>query len=238
MVDHIRNELAQFRHDAQQALEAIELRPLLKGISHLVACIAAVFGCVVLAAHAGHPLQLTASLIYGIGLSLALGTSAMYHRVKWKSRAHRLMRKLDHSMIFILIASSYTPFVLLALDGSWRVASIVSVWVLCTSAIIMRMAIRNLPRVVMAILGLGLGGGAIILFPALHHHIPPSSLTLLAVGGGLYIMGAIVYIFKRPNPFPRVFGFHEVFHAFVVAAAVCHFVAIWPLVTHTNPMAG
>jgi hemolysin III len=232
MVNELRDELANLREDMAQAVDHYVRKPLLRGISHLVAFIASIGTGLVLVLQASAAAQFVASIVYTGGLTLALGTSALYHRVRWSERGGRFVQKLDHSMIFVLIASSYTPILLLSLDGGWRVWTMVAVWVIASAGIIMRLVITNLPRLALVSSYIGMGWVAIILMPKLAHTMTPSSFTLLCIGGGLYTIGGIVYLFKRPDPLPRVFGFHEVFHAFVVAAAACHYAAIWPLVSH------
>ena len=226
----VREELAHLRDEAAILFEAYLARPLLRGISHVLGFFTAIGAVVVLALQAGAAVQLVASLIYGAGLALALGTSALYHRVKWRPAAYRRIRKLDHSMIYVLIASSMTPFALLALDGSWRVGVLIGIWVLAAAGVLLRWLVENQPRWLMVSSYIGMGWAAVTLFPALSK-LSPAAVTLTIIGGLLYTVGGLVYLFKYPNPLPRVFGFHEVFHALVVAAATCHFLAVWPLVT-------
>ncbi|MCW2956778.1 MAG: hemolysin [Thermoleophilia bacterium] len=228
--DDVRDELAHLRDEAAIHFEAYLARPLLRGISHLIGFVAALGGIVALVIQAGVAVQIVASLIYGFGLAAMLGTSALYHRIKWRPRAHRLMKKLDHSMIFVLIASSSTPFMLLALDGTFRIVMIAAVWGLAITGIVLRFAVENLPRALQVVFYIGLGWSGVAVMPALAE-MSPAALVLTTIGGVLYTFGGLVYLFQKPNPFPKVFGFHEVFHAFVVVAATFHFMAVWPLVT-------
>lgn len=231
MVHEMREELAQLRDDVVHAVDTFVRKPMLRGVSHLAGFIVSIGTGLVLVLQATMAVQLVASIIYTGGLTLALGTSALFHRVRWSERRNRLMQKLDHSMIFVLVASSYTPILLLSLDGGWRVWSMVGVWVLASAGIIMRLAVPNLPRAVLVSAYVGLGWVAVLLLPKLAEVMVPSSFVWLIIGGLLYTIGAAVYLFKRPDPLPRIFGFHEVFHAFVVAAAACHYLAVWPLIT-------
>jgi len=231
--DNVREELTHLRDEAAILLEAYLARPLLRGVSHLVAFIAALGGVTALIVQAGAALQVAASLVYGIGLAAMLGTSAMFHRIKWRPRAYKWVRKIDHSMIFVLIASSSTPFMLLTLDGGWRIGMLIGIWSLAITGVVLRMSIEHLPRPVMVALYIGVGWSGIAVFPALSRAAPASTVLAL-IGGLLYTFGAVVYLTQRPNPLPKVFGFHEVFHAFVVAAATCHFLAVWPIVTGSN----
>ncbi|MCW2961276.1 MAG: hemolysin [Thermoleophilia bacterium] len=232
--EHVREELTHLRDEAAILFEAYLARPMLRGMSHVVGFIIALGGITTLAIQAGAPIQLAASLIYGFGLAAMFGTSALYHRIKWSPRAHRLMKKLDHSMIYVLIASSYTPFLLLALDGTFRIVMLATIWGLAIGGVVLRVVVENQPRALQVLSYIGLGSAVIMLMPAIGD-MSLMALVLLAIGGALYIFGGLVYLFQKPNPFPKVFGFHEVFHAFVVVAATCHFLAVWPLVTGTLP---
>lgn len=226
----IRDELVHLRDEAAILMETYLARPVLRGMSHLLACAVAFIAAALLVVQAGATIQVAASAIYGAGLTASLGVSALYHRVKWRPRAYRWIRALDHSMIFVLIASSYTPIILLALDDSWRIAALVVVWGISIAGVVLRLSVRQLPRPVMVGLCVGLGWGALSLLPALGA-MSITALTLVIASGVIYTMGGFVYLLRRPDPLPRIFGFHEVFHAFVVIAATLHFVAVWPLVT-------
>jgi hemolysin III len=228
--EELREEFGHLRDEAAILLEAYLARPLLRGVSHLLGFFTAIGAVLALAIQAGAVIQLVASLIYGAGLALALGTSALYHRIRWRPVAYRRIRKLDHSMIFVLIASSCTPFALLALDGGWRIAVLVGIWSLAAFGIVLRWLVDNQPRWLQVAMYIGMGWAGVSMLPGIAH-TSASVLALTIVGGVLYTIGGIVYLFQRPNPLPRWFGFHEVFHAFVVAAATCHFLAVWPLVT-------
>jgi hemolysin III len=228
--DDIRDELGYLRDEAAILLEAYLARPLLRGVSHLVGFITAIGAVLALALSAGAAIQLVASLIYGAGLAAALGTSAIYHRVKWRPRAYRFVRRLDHSMIYVFIASSATPFALLAIDGTWRVTVLVGIWTLAAIGVSMRWLIDNQPRWLLVSTYIVMGWAGLALLPALRH-LSDTGIALVVAAGLLYTVGGFIYLFQRPNPLPRWFGFHEVFHALVVAAATCHFLAVWPLVT-------
>jgi hemolysin III len=133
-------------------------------------------------------------------------------------------------MIYVLIASSCTPFALLALDGGWRVGVLIGIWGLAAAGVTLRWVVENQPRWLQVATYIGMGWAGATLLPALDK-MSTTAATLTIVGGLLYTVGGLVYLFQRPNPLPRIFGFHEVFHALVVAAATCHFLAVWPLVT-------
>jgi hemolysin III len=205
--------------------------PSLRGLSHLAAAGVAIVGAVVLAINAPTGVQMAAGVIYGIGLTLALVTSGIYHRLKIDPRLGPFLRKLDHSMIFVFVGATYTPFLLLALDNGWRVATMVGVWILATAGVAIRMSVKRVPRLLLVGMLAGMGWAAVPLIPTMLEKLSMTSFVLVAVGGGLYTVGAIVYATRWPRLSARHFGFHELFHLFVVGAAVCHFAAIWPLVT-------
>lgn len=234
MTSHGEGELAHLREEAAELAQSIAEVPLLRGVSHLAAFFVAVAGGIVLVLQADLPVQLAGALIYSLGMALALGTSAVYHRVKWAPRAKAIMRNVDHSMIFVFFACTSTPVFLLSLEGSWRIGGLVAMWVLATAGVVMRVAVPNLPRALLVASYLGLGWAMAVLMPQLYVHAPRETFLLLVVGGILYTAGAFIFLFRRPDPIPRIFGYHEVFHVLVIAAAACHYAAVYPLVTGTT----
>lgn len=229
-MNKFREELQHISHDVKESLEAIVVVPLLRGFSHVVASFAAGASALVLALQAVGVTQLVAGLIYGSGLTLALSTSAIYHRGGWKPRAKRLWQRLDHAMIFVLVGASYTPILLVGLDGWWRVVSMIAVWSMAALGITMRFSVKEMPRWVLVSSYMSIGWVALALLPKLWFALDTTTFVLLLAGGLLYSMGAAVFLFKRPNPIPHIFGFHEVFHVFVILAATCHYFAVWPLI--------
>ena len=168
--------------------------------------------------------------VYALSVAGLFGTSALYHRVHWRSLAALLwMRRLDHSMIFVLIAGTYTPFAMLALHGPLALAILVVVWVGALAGIAFNLAWISSPKWLHAALYVVLGWVAVAASPQLASTIGVGGLTLLALGGVLYTLGAVVYAARRPDPLPSVFGYHEVFHALVIVAAALQFavVAFW-----------
>jgi hemolysin III len=156
--------------------------------------------------------------------------SALYHRIDWQSLAWRdWMRRLDHSMIFVLIAGSYTPFAVLVLRGPLGVAILLGVWVAAGLGVVCNLVWRYAPTWLRSALYVGLGWIAVAAVPQLGAAIGPFGLTLLGLGGVLYTLGAVVYALRRPDPAPTVFGYHEVFHILVIAAAVLQYtvIAFW-----------
>ena len=208
--------------------EAIALvKPKLRGVSHEWAFFVSLFFGAGLILLASTPKATLAVAIYAVSLSALFGTSALYHRVNWKRPNVRLwMRRLDHSMIFFLIAGTYTPFALLALHGTLATAILVVVWVGAIAGAIVEMIWIDHPKWASVLIYMSLSWVAVVCFPALWSSLGIAGALLLIAGGALYSAGAIVYATQRPNPNPAIFGYHEVFHLFVIAAALAHFSAI------------
>ena len=205
---------------------AEDLVPALRGVLHAWAFwFAAVAGGVLIALAPGGTARLAAA-VYALGLCALFAGSATYHRWRWDVRWRPLLRRIDHSTIFVFIAASYTPMALLVLSGQLRVVVLATVWAGALSGVVFSVVWIGAPRWLVAGTYLALGWVAIIATPQLVDRLPITPLALLAAGGLLYSAGAVVYALKRPNPAPRVFGFHELFHAFVIGAAVSHFVAM------------
>jgi hemolysin III len=199
-------------------------KPLLRGVSHEVAAAFAVAGWAALLQAAPGRRALLAAAVYGLALTAQFAISALYHRPRWDTRARLVMRRLDHAAIFLLIAGTYTPFCLL-LPGGGR-GLLVAVWAGALAGMVLSVAWPLAPKWLMAALTVGLGWVIVPLLPALHVTIGAGGLWLLAGGGVAYTVGALVYATRRPDPFPRVFGYHEVFHALVILAAALHYVAV------------
>ena len=200
-------------------------KPRLRGVLHQYAffvSLAAGAALVALAQGAGR----AAALIYALALSGLLGVSALYHRVDWSPGARRWMRRLDHSMILVLIAGTYTPFALVVLSGPVARVVLAVVWVAALVGIVVNVLWVRAPKWVMASFGVALGWLLAIVAPELVTEAGVLVVVLLAVGGVLYTIGAIVYAVGRPDPVPAVFGYHEVFHVLVVVAAAVHYAGV------------
>ena len=207
------------------------IKPRLRGVSHQYAFFVSL-ACgagLILAASDGR--ARVAATIYALAVSALLGTSALYHRVTWRPGPRRWMRRLDHSMIFVLIAGTYTPVALLALSGPLARAILIAVWAGAAAGIVFKLAWIDAGRSpigkwLFAAVYLALGWVSVAVFGELPAAIGWLGLAGLAAGGLLYTVGAIVYAIGRPNPIPNVFGYHEVFHALVIAAAGLHYAVI------------
>ncbi|MCU1672507.1 MAG: Hly-III family protein [Frankiales bacterium] len=202
------------------------LKPRLRGVLHEAAfAISLVTGTVLIClADAGR--ERVAASIYSASVALLFGTSAAYHRGTWSPRAHALMARLDHSMIFLLIAGTYTPFCLLLLDGTTRLVFLSIVWGGAITGIVLRNTVRRPARWLFVGLYLALGWVALGIMPDVLREGGLTVLALLLLGGLFYSVGAVVYARQRPDPSPSWFGFHEVFHALTLAAFVTHYVAV------------
>jgi hemolysin III len=202
-------------------------KPKLRGVSHQWAFFVSLCAgaALVIAAPAGTP-RLTAA-IYAFTVAGLFGTSALYHRITWASqRARAWMRRLDHSMIFLLIAGTYTPFAVLVLDGALSTVILIVVWAGAVGGIVMKLLWINAPKGLMAIIYCALGWVALAAFPDLLEELGVTGGLLVAFGGLLYTAGAIVYALRRPDPVPTVFGYHEVFHALVILAAAVQYAVV------------
>ncbi len=203
------------------------VKPKLRGVSHEWAFFLSLGFGVTLILLAKTPEATLAVAIYAVSLSALFGTSALYHRVNWTRPNVRMwMRRLDHSMIFFLIAGTYTPFALLVLDGPLADAILAVVWIGAIAGAIVEMVWIDHPKWVGAIIYLAIGWVAVAAFPELWSEMGVAGTMLVATGGLLYTAGAVVYATQRPNPAPATFGYHEVFHLLVIAAAAAHFSAI------------
>ena len=215
--------------EAKTAAEILIARskPRLRGVSHEWAFfISLVAGAaLIVAAPNGH--ARVAMAVYAFSLSGLLGTSALYHRVDWRRpEIRRWMRRLDHSMIFLLIAGTVTPFALLVMSGSLADALLIAVWAGALAGIVVELIWVDAPKWVSTIVYLAVGWIGLLGFPAIVVAAGVGAGALIAAGGVLYTAGAVIYARQRPDPNPAVFGYHEIFHALVIAAAAAHFAAI------------
>jgi hemolysin III len=168
-----------------------------------------------------------ATSVYAGTVSLLFGTSALYHRVSWDKLRRAVMARLDHSMIFVFIAGTYTPFALLVLPPRTGEIVLTAVWVGALAGVALKAAWFTAPRQLTVPLYLALGWVAVLVFPELLRGGGVAAFVLLVAGGLMYTAGAVVYACRRPDPAPHLFGYHEVFHLCTVVAALCHYLAVW-----------
>jgi len=205
---------------------AAPAKPKLRGRIHEVAFFVSIPAGIVLVLLAGSAVAGAAAAVYALSLTAVFGASAAYHRGRWSPVALRRMKRLDHSMIFVLIAGSYTPISVLALHGAWSVVMLSVAWVGAAVGITLKLAKIDGLRVTTGALYIGLGWFALVATPEILRGVPLPAFLLMVAGGLLYTAGAIVFASKRPDPRPAVFGYHEVWHSFMTAAVVCHWVMI------------
>lgn len=191
--------------------------------------VALVCGIVLSAVAATRPgwTPLVSCLIYSVTVCGLFGTSALYHRRVWSERGYQIMRRMDHSMIFVFIAGTYTPLCVLLLDRSTAILMLALVWGGALAGVAVKLIWPHAPRWVSAPLYLALGWVSVAILPQILSQGGVTVLVLLAAGGAVYSIGAVCYALRRPNPWPTVFGHHEFFHACTLVAAGCHHIAIY-----------
>lgn len=203
-------------------------KPLLRGWFHAAAALAAL-GLTIALAWRSHTdvARLISMLVFGLSMIELYTVSAIYHIGRWREGQRRVLRSVDHANIFVLIAGTYTPICVNVLGGWVRVALLVAIWALAAAGIGVALFAARIPRWVNASLYVGMGWVGVLALPAFAAVLPWAALATLLLGGLLYTLGAVVYALKRPDPFPRILGFHEVFHLFVVAGGVAFAVMVW-----------
>ena len=216
--------LAGTQYDSRRGIYYV--KPVLRGWLHLAWFAASLVAGTVLVARAHGAVPITALAIYAASVSAMFGVSALYHRGTWTTAWNRRLQRLDHAMIFLLIAGTATPAFLLATSGTFRLACLIIMWALTAAAAALRLAWMSAPELVAGSTFVGLGWVAVLALPGVWAHAGAAAGTLMVSGGLLYTAGALAYHRRRPDPYPAVFGYHEVFHALVCAAAACQYAAI------------
>lgn len=205
-------------------------KPRWRGRLHGFAFFASIPQGVALVALGANWVTRLSTIVYALSLTGLYGVSAAYHRLRWTPRALARMRKLDHSMIYVLIAGTYTPFSLIVLEGAWATALLATIWAGAGAGVALKVWGFDRLRRIGGALYIVLGWLAVLAAPRFVDTLPAVVLALIAVGGVLYTLGAVVLLRRRPDPIPSVFGYHEVWHVMVVAASACHYAAIVYLV--------
>ncbi|MEO7943437.1 MAG: hemolysin III family protein [Marmoricola sp.] len=229
VADNAHEAAEHVRETAEHVREKVryvkgEVKPKLRGWLHASTAPLALAAGIVLVALSPTLTTRIGSAVFAFTALLLFTVSAIYHRGNWSERVWKFLRRFDHSNIYLLIAGSYTPFTLILLHGSARVGLLVIVWSGAVLGVAFRIFWTDAPRWVYTPIYFALGMVAIFYADDFSSAGVPV-ITLIAVGGGLYMLGGLVYGLRRPNPFPTWFGFHEVFHSFTIAAFSCHYVA-------------
>lgn len=203
----------------------VRAKPKLRGVFHEVAFVAAVAAGIPLAITAEGGKARLSAIVFASCVAVCFGSSALYHRPTWQPRARSWLARLDHAGIYLLIAGTYTPFGLLVLSRNWAIPVLGIVWTGALIAIGLKLFRPNLPKRVSAAIGLALGWVAMSAVTQFLK-LPVAGLALVLAGGLAYTVGAIIYALRRPDPFPRVLGYHELFHLLTIVAAACQYAAI------------
>ena len=207
--------------------DAAALKPLMRGWSHLAAAVVAIAGLIALVVITRNdPAKLASMVVYGVALVLLFGVSGTYHVFNWPPRVKDWLRRADHATIFLFIAATYTPLAFNVLRGWWRIGVLVAIWVCAIAGMVGAAPFLRIPRQVLASLYLAMGWVAVVAFIPLTAALGWVAAVLMALGGLQYSVGAAIYAFRRPNLWPRVFGYHEIFHLAVISASVTFYVVM------------
>jgi len=203
-----------------------ELKPRLRGVSHQIAFFVAVVSGSWLVVTAGHARAAAVTAIYAVTLALMLGVSASFHRGTWSAAADGRWQRADHAMIFVFVAGTYTPICVLGIGGAPGMRLLALVWIGALLGAVRAVLWVHAPRAIATALYVALGWLMVAFWDDVSGALGTPLLALILAGGVLYTVGAVIYALRWPDPWPRWFGYHEVFHGFVIAACVCHFLAI------------
>jgi hemolysin III len=202
------------------------MKPLLRGWLHMISFPASLVLGVLALTQVHGDVRITAVAVYAVCVSAMFGVSALYHRGNWAAAWHRRLQKLDHAMIFLLIAGTATPAFLIAVHGTARIVGLTTIWALTLTGAAIHMVWMNAPERLVGGTFVGLGWVAGLAVPEVWLHSGATAGALMLAGGLLYTAGALLYHWRWPNPYPTVFGYHEFFHIYVCAAAACQYTAI------------
>jgi hemolysin III len=223
-------------HGAGPTVEpVVPPKPRFRGLLHQIAFFLAIPAGIVLVAIARGATARTSAIIYAVSLAGLYASSASYHRIHWSPRALKRMQRLDHSMIYMLIAGTYTPFALLVLHGPLRLVMLILVWAGAVAGVVMKVVRIDRTQVFSAALYVVLGWLAVVAAPQMLRNMSGVALGLLIGGGILYTSGAVVLARRRPDPAPATFGYHEIWHSMVVGASACHYAVVLLVVLAARP---
>ena len=207
------------------AVAPIRLKPRLRGVFHEVGFYAAIGLAVPLTLTAEPGRARLAAIVFAACVAACFGASALYHRPFWRPKVRARLARVDHAGVYLLIAGTYTPFGLLVLSTGWAVPVLAIVWSGVLTAILLKIIWSSQPKSVAAGIGLGLGWVGVVAFSQLLK-LPVGGLVLVVIGGLAYTAGAVTYALRRPDPFPSVLGYHEIFHVLTLVAVGCQYAAI------------
>lgn len=205
-------------------------KPLLRGYLHQEAFFIALGACALLIAKSTEKRTLIAALVYSIGLLLMLGISSIYHRIHWQPQTRALLKRLDHSAIFIQIAGTFTPVCMLALDKKQGHALLIFIWIFAIAGILQSIFWVKAPKYATALFYVAMGWMALPYISALAQTLGETKLALIIAGGIVFTIGSIFYATKRPKIYPHIFGYHELFHFFTIIGALLHFIVVYQLI--------
>ena len=205
-----------------------KVKPLMRGWSHALAAVASIVLTVILCVLSRHDIpRMISMLIFGLSMIELYTLSAVYHIVTWNPAKRRVLRAIDHANIFVLIAGTYTPLCFNILTGWLRVTILIVIWTLALVGIVTSIFTLKLPRWATAALYVGMGWVVVLAIPAFLAVLPWISIAILFLGGVLYTIGAVIYARKKPDPFPTIWGYHEVFHLFVILGSIAFVTCVW-----------
>ncbi len=205
-------------------------REPVNGLTHAAGALLSIFGVFFLlsvAAEEGKSTHVVAFSIFGAGLVALYSASALYHLLRASDKVIAALRKIDHTMIFVLIAGTYTPMCMIALQGSLGLTLLITIWAIAAAGILFTLFWINAPRWLSTSIYVAMGWLAVTAIVPLMNTLSTEGLTWLLAGGVFYTSGAVIYGMKRPDPFPGVFGFHEIWHMFVMAGSFCHYMMMY-----------
>lgn len=207
--------------------ETLAPKPLLRGWSHGLAALVSIAGLVALVLVTRHdPAKLVSMVVYGVGLVLLFGVSATYHIFNWPPKVKAWLRRADHATIFVFIAATYTPLAFNVLDGWWRMAVLVAIWLCAAAGVAGAAPFLRIPKRFLASLYVAMGWVAVVALVPLTAALGWVAALLIALGGLQYTLGAAAYAFEKPRLWPRVFGYHELFHVAVITASITFYVIV------------
>lgn len=199
-----------------------------RGFLHGSAAVAALIGMIALVVRSwGHPTVIAGSVVFGLALVIMYTVSSLYHSIPWRTHWKARLQRVDHSMIYLVVAGTFTPILIGALEGATRWVGLGVIWVLAATGITLKATLPRVATWLSVSLQLAMGWTALIWMPQIHDRLGTGAVALIALGGACYTIGAVIFVTKKPVLFRRIFSYHELFHSLVVTASVLHFAAVF-----------